>query len=272
MMQLRLKGTCNINLISVYLPPAERAIPKDKDKEKEKQKWEQDKEKVYQKLDEITSKTKGKGPTYIMGDFNARMQKHQNKEERRVFGKWTLEPEKTKVHELSEEVTWNRSRCIQYCLKHNLILSNTRFKKTKEKTATFRWPGIEINEEITHKNHEQIEYIAVQHRWKNSVLNAESDSKANIKSDHYPVIATIRIKLKARAKKIGPGRQKYMESTKEQKEIRNNRLLTQLIDRVNNADDIHTKSEIVRQILEESTKELPTIPKKRKRRSILRRN
>ena len=34
-------------------------------------------------------------------------------------------------------------------------------------------------------------------RWKNSVLNVESDTGANIDSDHYPVTATIKIKLKA---------------------------------------------------------------------------
>ena len=66
------------------------------------------------------------------------MQKHQNKEERKVFGQWTLEPEKTKVHELSEDVLWNRTRCIHFCLKHKFFLTNTKFKKTKEKTATYR--------------------------------------------------------------------------------------------------------------------------------------
>ena len=78
---------------------------------------------------------------YIMGDWNARMQKAQNKTERKVIGKWTLEPEKTTVQELSEDVTWNRDRCIEFCLKQKLILASTRFKKTKEKTATFRTPG-----------------------------------------------------------------------------------------------------------------------------------
>ena len=119
-MQIKLKGTCSINLINIYMPPAPRK--------------EEEKEKVYNKLDEITKKSKGKGPTYIMGDWNARMNKHQNKEERKVFGKWTLEPDKTKLHELCEDVLWNRTRCIKFCLKHKLLLTNTTFKKRKEKT------------------------------------------------------------------------------------------------------------------------------------------
>ena len=42
--QIKLKDTCNINLINVYLPPAPRA--------------EEEKEAVYKKLDEITNKRK----------------------------------------------------------------------------------------------------------------------------------------------------------------------------------------------------------------------
>ena len=86
---------------------------------------EEEKENIYKKLDEITNKIKGEGPIYLMGDWNARMQAHQNKIERTVFGKWTLEPDKAKVHELAEEVIWNRTRCINFCIQHKLILTNT---------------------------------------------------------------------------------------------------------------------------------------------------
>ena len=34
--------------------------------------------------------------------------------------------------------------------------------------------------------HEQNDYILTQNRWKNTVKNAESDTNANIDSDHYP--------------------------------------------------------------------------------------
>ena len=131
---------------------------------------------------------------YIMGDWNARTQEALNKTDRKAIGNWTLEPEKTKVQELSEDVTWNRDRCIEFCLKQNLILANTKFKKTKEKTATFRTPGTIETEETAHKKHEQIDCIAVQQRWKNTITDAGSNTKANLDTDHYPVSATIRIK------------------------------------------------------------------------------
>ena len=47
-------------------------------------------------------------------------------------------------------------------------------------------------------------------RWRNTVKDAESDTAANIESDHYPVKALIRIKLKA-SKKGGQTRKRYRE-------------------------------------------------------------
>ena len=47
LIQIKLKGTCNINLINVYMPPANRT--------------EEEKVEVYKKLDGIISRTKGNG-------------------------------------------------------------------------------------------------------------------------------------------------------------------------------------------------------------------
>ena len=92
--ELKLKGAIQINLICVYMPQAERT--------------EEEKDEVYKTLSEITKKCINKGPCYILGDWNARMQKHQHQTERQVFGKWTFEPEKAQVHKLTEHVTSNR--------------------------------------------------------------------------------------------------------------------------------------------------------------------
>lgn len=51
--QLKLKGTCNINVFSIYLPPA--TITKSEEKN-----WTQFKEDVYQKLEKIQIKQKAK--------------------------------------------------------------------------------------------------------------------------------------------------------------------------------------------------------------------
>ena len=68
---------------------------------------------------------------------------------------------------------------------------NTRFRKRPEKIATYRkrkeTEGI-TNEPITTETHEQLDYWLVPNRWKNTIKNMESDTTANIDSDHYPVI------------------------------------------------------------------------------------
>ena len=52
-----------------------------------------------------------------MGDWNARIRKARNKEERNIIGNWTLEPNTVSIHKQSENVTWNRSKCIDFCKK-----------------------------------------------------------------------------------------------------------------------------------------------------------
>ena len=64
----------------------------------------------------------------------------------------------------------------------------------------------------------------IEHRWKNAILDAESDAKANIDSDHYPVKAKLKIKLKKITKQQTDGRKKYVENTKEQQTENNKKL------------------------------------------------
>ena len=54
-----------------------------------------------------------------------------------------------------------------------------------------------IEEEETHVDtHEQLDHIATTRRWRNTIIDAEADTNANINTDHYPVKAKMRIKLK----------------------------------------------------------------------------
>ena len=40
-----------------------------------------------------------------------------------------------------------------------------------------------------------MDYWLTTNRWKNTVVNMESDTKANIDSDHHPVMGTLETKL-----------------------------------------------------------------------------
>jgi hypothetical protein len=109
---------------------------------------------------------------------------------------------------------------------NELIVTNTKFNKTFEKTATYRKNKKHeniTNEPITTQTHEQLDYTPTTRRWKNSVKNAESDTKANIDSDHYPVINTIKIKLTGERPK-GKGRDRNEKWSTDQAENLNKSL------------------------------------------------
>ena len=98
----------------------------------------------------------------------------------------------------------NTDLLIEYCLQHTTKVKNTMYRKTDDKIATYRKnnekpePG-EI-ETFSAETHEQLDYIMTNQRWNNSITNAESNTKANNNSDHFPVVATNNFKLRKQNK------------------------------------------------------------------------
>ena len=87
------------------------------------------------------------------------------------------------------------------CVEHDLILTNTQFRTPNAKTATYREKQsrgipVTIGNEIQRPTHEQIDFIMTTRRWRNTIKDSESDTQANIMSDHYPVKAKLNIRLK----------------------------------------------------------------------------
>ena len=107
-------------------------------------------------------------------------------------------------------------------------------------------------------------YIAIQHRWRNSIRNIETDPKANIKSDHYPVTAKVQIKFKAAPKTRGPGRKQYKTCTNHNWNEYTGTMINRFMEFTNNEDDIKTNTENYIRILQQSTNDLDTLPRKEK--------
>ena len=103
------------------------------------------------------------------------------------------------IEKLTEPMRDNRDLMMEMCLTNDLKIVNTMYRKRLENIATYRkrkeTEGI-TGEAIHQDTHEQIDYILVTQRWRNSVTNAESDTQANINTDHYPVKATIQVRLR----------------------------------------------------------------------------
>ena len=183
--RMTLNGKMPVTILGIYLPQAGRP--------------EEEGELIAKQVDREIKKWKAKGPLYILGDMNARIQRAEGRREKEHIGKYTFEPE-TASSNRSEMVQKNRTRLINLCQTHGLRIMNTMFKKEKEKLATYAevgtpawWPKT-----IGYPyGFEQLDYILTTERWKNSVKNVEADPNANVTTRHKPVKARIKIKLKA---------------------------------------------------------------------------
>ena len=203
---LSLRHTPDLTLISAYMPQAGRPS--------------EEKETTYEQLNKEMQKKIGKGPTYVLGDMNARIQTKLGTAENGIVGKHTFSPETADPIGRSDNVIENRQLLINFCMRHKCQLANTFFKKRKEKLATYREIGVTRDQDIKRGTHEQIDYVIVPQRWKNNILNAEADEKTNIDTDHNPVMAEIRVRLKA-IRATNKRRPKYQECTAEQRNTLN---------------------------------------------------
>ncbi len=154
MIRLAIKGSMPTTMLGVYMPQAGRS--------------EADRDKAYDTLNGIVRKYKGRGPIYIVGDMNARIQKAEGRLEKEHIGKYTFEPETAeRPHLRSAMVSENREKLITLCQTHRLRVMSTMFKKQKEKLATYRNVGTPIWWEVKRGHpygYEQMDYILTTER------------------------------------------------------------------------------------------------------------
>ena len=208
--KLTLAYTVPTTLISAYAPQAGRP--------------EQERDDFYEELQRQYNSSKGKGPTYILGDMNARVQATHGDEEVQIVGPNTFDANNADPLGRSEQVIENRQALIDFCSTNDMRLANTFHEKPDSKLATYREKETLLGEEFRRGKYEQIDFILVPKRWNNTVLNTESDTLANVTSDHYPVRASIRIKLKAAPSKSPVRRQRYDKCSTEQQKALNEAL------------------------------------------------
>ena len=82
---------------------------------------------------------------------------------------------------------------IEFCEKHQLTIMDTIFKQPERRLYTWKSPG-----DVTRN---QIDYTMISSRHKNNIENCMTYPGADIGSDHNPVIANMKVKLKIPKKK-----------------------------------------------------------------------
>ena len=76
-------------------------------------------------------------------------------------------------------------------------ICNTKFERPYRKLCTHRpISTVRDHSEWTYEYFDQIDFVLINNRFKNSCTNCETDVDARIDSDHYPVWATFTIRLK----------------------------------------------------------------------------
>jgi len=131
-------------------------------------------EEVYENIDKIIKNVKGEENLVVMGDWNAVVGEEKVNN---VTGAYGL----GKRNERGE-------RLLEFCAKHNLIITNTCFDHHRRRRYTWKMPG-DINRY-------QIDYIMVKNRFKNQVKESRSYPGADIDSDHNLVMMKCELKFK----------------------------------------------------------------------------
>lgn len=125
-------------IIQVYMPTSE-----DEDNEVER---------IYEELNDLIKSVQGEENLILLGDFNATV---GERKEKNIVGKYGFG-----IRNLRGEIL------LEFCVRNNLLIMNTRFEHHKRRRYTWKAPG-----DIRRA---QIDYILVSGRYKNHIKDGKS--------------------------------------------------------------------------------------------------
>ncbi|XP_063391819.1 uncharacterized protein LOC134677313 [Cydia fagiglandana] len=154
----------NLNIIQVYAPTCDGD--------------DQEVEEFYEGIEQLLKSVKSQDINIIMGDLNAKVGQG---EEGKIVGKFGLGKRNDRGN-----------RLVEFCSENNLVITNTWFQHPARRLYTWRSPA----DKPSHVVRNQIDYIMIKDRFRNSIIQVKTYPGADIKSDHNPVCAKMFLKLK----------------------------------------------------------------------------
>ena len=130
----------------------------------------------YEDLQDLLELTPPKDVIFIRRDWNAKL---GSQETPGVTGKFGVG--------VQNEVG---QRLIEFCQDNTLVIANTLFQQHKRRLYTWTSPDGQ------HRN--QTDHILCNQRWRSSIQSAKTRPGADSGSDHEPLIAKFRLKLRKR--------------------------------------------------------------------------
>ena len=177
----------------------------------------------YQQLEQTIHAFANTEITYILGDFNARIQ-HRFNHESHFMGKHIFGRGQAYLRGVANATQENRDLFTEFCASNDIHIMNTYFAKPSEKQVTFKETETEHGPPWTPTRYAQIDFVLSPHRWKNGVQDVESNIKPFPETDHYVLESTIRIKLKKKNKQLKQIK-RYRKPTEEEQTKYNEQLL-----------------------------------------------
>lgn len=154
----------NINIVQVYAPTADKN--------------DDVIEEFYAQIETVLRSLKKHEINIVMGDFNAKV--GQGKVEGYV-GDYGL-----------GERNDRGDRLVQFCQEKDFIVSNTMFQLPPRRLYTWKSPA----DKTDHIVRNQIDYVLISRRHRNTVKSLKTYPGTDIGSDHNPLVAKLCIKLK----------------------------------------------------------------------------
>lgn len=160
---LRIKGRFkNYSLINVHAPHNERPEP--------------DKDEYYEALTNAYDECPAHDVKIVLGDFNAKVGKEEVY--RPTIGKYSL-------HDTTNE---NGERMVFFAAGRDLVVRSTFFRHGSRHLATWRHPNDRFPPN-------QIDHLLISGRHFSDVIDVKTCWMANVDSDHYLVVTTVRAHL-----------------------------------------------------------------------------
>lgn len=159
----------NMNLVQIYAPTGDRD--------------DDEVEKLYQSIEEITHRLPKHEINIVMGDYNAKLGAGLKTALIGPFGLGQRNERGDRLEIFAED--------------NELVVLNTFYKLPPRRLYTWKSPA----DKAGHIVRNQIDYILVNRRFRNCFTSVKTYPGADIESDHTPLVGVMKVKLKKVKKK-----------------------------------------------------------------------
>ena len=164
-----------ICLVTVYAPTNKKPF--------------EDRHAFYSEAGEFIRAQRSHGPTFTLGDFNAKVHKRLPGEENiignHVFG--------NPAHVCN--ATANRELLLELCMASDNCLANTMFAHEPEALTTYRDLGVDPLAPVSPSSFAQLDFIPIPLAWLHCVMDIRSDRKAALRTQHFVLIMELSLDI-----------------------------------------------------------------------------